>query len=43
MNMRCQDSHEKDNMKVEVNEYEVLDALAMLRTVVLNVVYVVHK
>ena len=30
-------------MKCKVNEFEVLDALAMLGTIILNVVCVMHR
>lgn len=43
VNEQWQDSHEKGNMKGEVNGSETSYALANLGTVVLNVVYVVHR
>jgi len=36
------ENHEKGNMKSKVNGWEASNALAMLGTVVLNVVNVVH-
>ena len=38
-----QDSHEKGNIKGKVNGFDVSDALAMLGTVFLNIVHVVHE
>jgi len=38
-----QDNHEKDNNKGKVNGFETSDALAMLGTIVLNVVHDLHE
>jgi len=39
VNRQWQYTHVKGNRKGKVNEYEVLDALAMLGMIVLNVVH----
>lgn len=43
VNGKWQENHENYNRKGEVNGFDTSDALAMLGTVVLNVVHVLHK